>query len=581
MLNATLGWICNPVQVFILFRRGMTMIKNKLQCKAVSIALCCLCCLFFVAQSLAQVSVITYHNNNSRTGLNAQETILTPANVSNHQLGRLFYQSVDANIFAQPLYVPNLAIPGQGTHNVVFVATENDSVYAFDADQKIPVLWHANLIDGAHGGVAGEIPMSPSDITYPGCSPYVLNTIGPVVGTTSTPVIDLTTHRMYVETKSRKPNYPNQPVFVHRLHAIDITTGNDIARVDITAAGFDPLMHLQRAALLLSNGVIFLGFGSHNDCPSWHGWLFAYDAATLSQKAVFDTTPSGSGGSIWMSGNGPAADTGGNIYAATSNGDFDTTLNSQGYPVFGDFGDSLLKFTLSGNNLAVTDYFTTNNESYLNQHDLDVGAGGIILLPDQPGSYPHLLIQVGKDGTIYLLNRDQMTTLNRHYCVNCLMDSQIVQELYTAVGNNNSGGGSQGANFYSSPVYWNGNVYFWGINDVLKMYSLNNGLLSTSPTHSSYDAYGTPPNDMQGANLSISSNGNQNGIVWSLSSQYFWLSGSLVLRAHDATNLSLLYSSDSLSSDDAGPAVKFAVPTVANGKVYVGAGGQFTVYGLL
>lgn len=555
----------------------MIRIKRKFYYGAGSIALC----LLLLAQTHAQVSVTTYHNNNSRTGLNSQETILTPSNVSNHGLHRLFYQWVDANIFAQPLYVPSLAIPGQGTHNVVFVATENDTVYAFDADQNVPVLWHANLIDGAHGGVAGEIPVSPSDITSSGCSPYVQGTIGPVVGTTSTPVIDLSNHKMYVETKSKKPNpnNPNQPIFVQRLHAIDITTGNDIARVDITAAGFDPLMHLQRPALLLSNGTIFLGFGSHNDCPSWHGWLFAYDAATLSQKAVFDATPSGNGGSIWMSGNGPAADSNGNIYAATSNGDFDTTMNSQGFPVFGDFGDSLLKFTLNGSNLAVTDYFTTNNESYLNQHDLDVGAGGIVLLPDQPGSYPHLLIQVGKDGTIYLLNRDQLTSLNRHYCVNCLMDSQIVQELYEVLGNN-VGSGSQLANYYSSPVYWNSNVYFWGINDVLKSYALNNGLLSTTPTHSSPDAYGTPPNDMQGANLSVSSNGNQNAIVWSLSSQYYFLSGSLVLRAHDANTLALLYSSDSLPSDNAGPAVKFAVPTVVNGKVYVGAGGQFTVYGL-
>lgn len=560
----------------------MTMLRiiKKFQYGAASIALC----LFLAAQSQAQVSVTTYHNNNSRTGLNSQETILTPANISNHGLHRLFYQWVDANVFAQPLYVPSLAIPGQGTHNVVFVATENDTVYAFDADSNVPPLWHANLIDGAHGGVAGEIPMSPSDIgntNVYGYAQVALNTIGPVIGITSTPVIDLSTHKMYVETKSRKPNpnNPNQVIFVQRLHAIDITTGNDIARVDITATGFDPLMHLQRSALLLSNGTILLGFGSHNDWPTWHGWLFAYDAATLTQKAVFDASPSGSGASIWMSGNGPAADSNGNVYVATSNGDFDTTMNSQGFPAFGDYGDSLIKLSLNGSSLAPVDYFTTNNESYLNQHDLDLGAGGILLLPDQPGSYPHLLIQAGKDGTIYLINRDQMTTLNRHYCVTCLMDSQIVQELYEVLGDN-VGQNSAGSNYYSSPVYWNNNVYFWGINDVLKSYALTNGLLSTTPTHTSPDAYGTPPNDMQGANLAISSNGNQNAIIWSLSSQYYFLSGSVVLRAHDANTLALLYSSDSIGSDDAGPAVKFAVPTVVNGKVYVGAGGKFTVYGL-
>jgi hypothetical protein len=570
-----------------------------------------------VRATAAVPSVTTYHNDNSRTGLNSQETILTPASITNRQFGRLFTQGVDENIFAQPLYVPNVAIPGQGTHNVVFVATENASVYAFDADHQLPALWHANLIDAAHGGVTGELPMSPVDIASP-IPPYTTpytppdfvaayiaqHTIGTNIGLTSTPVIDLSTNRMYVETKSKQTNH-GQPIFFQRLHAVDITTGNDIARVNITAPNFAPLYQLQRSALLLSNGTIFVAFSSHNDWAGYNGWLFAYSAATLTQTGVFCTTPGGSAGSIWMSGNGPAADNNGNLYMTTANGTFDTNLNGQGFPQWGDFGNSVLKISPGSGSLFPVDYFTTNNQNYLNQKDLDIGAGGVLLLPDQPGQNPHLLVHAGKDGTIYLINRDQMTTLNRHYCPTCgPLDSQIVQELYMALGNNNNlpcppappncncqgdlDSSGNTVNYYGSPVYWNNNLYFWGTNDALKQYALTNGLLSTSPTHTSSDTYPATyyvysncgfHTNLAGGHMSISSNGTQNAIVWSLSSQLIELSGSLVLRAHDANTLALLYSSDWINTDDAGQAVKFAIPTVVNGKVYVGAGGQLTVYG--
>jgi hypothetical protein len=580
-----------------------------------------------VRATAAIPSVTTYHNDNSRTGLNSQETILTPANITSRQFGRLFTQGVDQNIFAQPLYVPNVAISGKGTHNVVFVCTENDTVYAFDADRQMPALWQANMIDAAHGGVTGEIPMgaedigSPIPLTFPNqftpqdlaCAYFTLHNIGTEIGITSTPVIDLSTNKMYVETKSKRPG----AIFVHRLHALDITTGNDIARVNITAQNFDPLHQLQRPALLLSNGTVFVAFGSHADWSGYNGWLFAYNAATLAQTGVLCTTPGGSEGAIWMSGNGPAADQNGNLFLTTANGTFDTTLNSQGYPQWGDFGDSVLKISPGSGSLFPVDYFTTNNQATLNGSDLDVGAGGVLLLPDQPGNNPHLLVQAGKDGTIYLINRDQMTTLNRHYCPSCTpLDSQIVQEFYMALGNNintpcppippgcvcnnppfqsqcnctndiDRSGGQQ--DYYGSPVYWNNNVYFWGINDALKQYTLTNGLLGATP-HAATDIYTPTPyvspancggwrTDPVGGHMSISSNGNQSGIVWSLSSQLWELQGSLILRAHDANTLAELYSSDWMSSDDAGPAVKFATPTVVNGKVYVGAGGQLTVYG--
>jgi hypothetical protein len=522
--------------------------------------------------SAAQTSVLTYHYDNSRTGQDTNETTLTLSNVNTNQFGKLFSQPVDGYLYAQPLYVPNLAIPGKGTHNVVFVATEGDSVYAFDADNNsgsnASPLWRASLLDTAHGAAAGARTVDSSiDI---GCGDLI-----PQIGITSTPVIDFGTGTMYVEAKSKENG-----AFVHRLHALDITTGAEkspgpvVINAAVKGRGdgssndslpFDSLHQNNRPGLLLVNGNIYIGFASHCDFGPYHGWVFAYEAATFSQKGVFVSTPDGGLGGFWMSGAGLAADTNGNIFAATGNGTFDA-----GHIPATQFGDTILKLALSGGKLSVVDYFTPFNQGRLNLFDIDLGSGGVLLLPDQPGTHPHLLLQAGKEGRIYLVDRDQMTAGNLHFCRTCATgrkDTQIVQEIPNALGG-----------MWSMPAYWNGSVYFWGSGDVLKAYSLTNGMLSVSPSSTSTDSYGFP-----GAIPTISANGNTNGIVWSLKTDAYNSNGSSVLRAHNAGNVAdMLYSSDQNSGrDDPAGAVKFSVPTVMNGKVYVGAAGRLSVYGLL
>jgi hypothetical protein len=508
----------------------------------------------------AQVSVTTYHNDISRTGQNTQETILTPANVGTSQFGKLFTVQVDGQIYAQPLYLANLSIAG-GTHNVVFVATEGDSVYAFDADSGV-LYWHASMIDTAHGAASGATTVNISDIGNCG-------NITPQIGITSTPVIDLSRSALYVEAKSKENG-----TFVQRLHALNLASGNEQFPGPVAingssqGASFDPLHHLNRPGLLLMNGIIYVGFGSHCDFTPYHGWVFAYNASNFAQSGVFVSTPNQNvsrppnavpgAGAFWAAGAGLAGD-GASLYAATGNGDFDNLT---------DFSDSIVKLTLSAPNLLLSDWFTPFDQATLNQNDTDLGSGGVLLLPTQSGSHPRELVQVGKEGTIYVINRDQMTVNNQHFCSGCTSNPQIVQEVPSAVGG-----------MWSMPAYWNNNVYFWGVGDNLKKYSLSSGLLSTAPQAISPDAYAYP-----GATPSISSNGTSNGIVWTLKLPS---SGPAVLRAHDAASLNVLYLSDRHSNlDNVGMEMNFTVPTVANGKVYAGggsggAGGQLSVYGLL
>lgn len=520
-----------------------------------SIVLLCVTLCLSVAQG--QVNVTTYHNDNFRTGQNTQEAMLTPGNVNTNQFGRLFSSPVDGDIYAQPLYVAGLNMPGSGVHNVVFAATEGDSVYAFDADNGTQ-LWQASMIDTAHGAAPGATTVDSNlDIQC--------GNITPQVGITSTPVIDLSSGTIFVEAKSKENGG-----FVHRLHALDITSGNEKFPGPAVIGGssqgvtFDPLQHMNRPALLLMGGNIYIAFASHCDHTPYFGWVFAYDAGSFAQTGIFITTPNpnvprpngaipGAGG-IWMSGAGPAGD-GVNVFASTGNGDFDNLT---------DFGDSIIRLTLGGGGLAITDWFTPANQDSLNAGDQDVGSGGVLLLPDQPGAHLHELVQAAKEGKIYVIDRDQMTTDNLHYCPNCASD-QIVQELPNAI----VGG------IWNMPAYWNNNVYFWGQGDVLRAFSVSNGLLSFQGA--SGDTYGYP-----GATPSVSSNGVSSGIVWSLKVDAFGSHGPAVLRAHDAIGLNLLYSSDqNPGRDNPGPAVEFTVPTVANGKVYVGTSGQLSAFGLL
>jgi hypothetical protein len=512
--------------------------------------------------------VFTQHNDIARTGLNANETALTAASVQ-AAFGKKFSSPVDAAIYAQPLYVPNVSIGG-AIHNVVYVVTEGDSAYAFDADTGSQY-WHANLIDTAHGATTGETTVD--SINDAGCGDLV-----PQIGATSTPVIDPSTGTMYVETKSKKTN----ATFVHRLHGIDITTGAEKLGTppDITGTApipgggtitFNALKHMNRPGLLWLNGIIYIAYASHCDNTPYYGWVFAYDASTLTQKAIWNATPTsdavnGGLGGIWMSGAGLAADSAGNIFTSTGNGLFDTA-----HVPATQLGDSNVKLFYNGTiTFSLLDYFTPFNQLNLSNNDTDLGSGGILLLPDQPGGHPHEMVQVGKEGTIRLIDRDQMTAGNLHYCASSCnnQDAQIAQELISAVGG-----------MWSMPAYWNGHVYMAGNGNAVSSFALNgSGMLGTTPTSAGSHFFGFP-----GTTPSVSANGTTNGIVWSLDTGNNGTDGSAllpaVLYANDAATMTELYNSSHVAGDAAGGAVKFAVPTIANGKVYVGTATELDVYG--
>jgi hypothetical protein len=516
------------------------------------------------------VSVLTQHNDNARTGQNTSETILNTTNVNTAQFGKLFAMPADGQVYAQPLYVPGVTING-GVHNVVIIATENDSVYTYDADTGGAALWKASMVDAAHGAGAGETPLNSA-------AEGLCADLEPQVGITSTPVIDPSSKTIYVEAKST-----NGTNYFHRLHALDLLTGNEKSPGPVKIAGtvsgtgdgsvngqiaFDDFHHLNRPGLLLMNGTIYLAYASHCDHGPYHGWLFAYDAASFTQKSVYVSTPNGGLGGFWMSGAGVAADASGNIFIATGNGDFNLTS----VPV--ETGDTILKLGTTNQILTLVDFFTPQNQAALGAppNDVDLGAGGVLLLPDQPGQFPHILVEAGKEGKIYVVSRDQMTTGNSHYCNLCGSDPEIIEEA-----------GAVGPMF-NLPAYWNNTLYFWGVNDVLKSIPVTNGLPGFTHITSS-----TPLINFPGAGVSVSSNGTAAGsaIVWAIDGTHFLGSsngfGPAVLYAYDATNIpTMLYSSgQNAARDAAGNAVKFVVPTVVNGKVYVGTSTEVDVYGLL
>jgi hypothetical protein len=506
-------------------------------------------------------SVLTYHNDNARTGQNLGETLLTPANVKHPGFKKLFSDAVDKDIFAQPLYVPGVSIPGQGTHNVVYVVTENDSVYAFDADTAGKTLWKVSFINPA----AGITTVPDSDVNDFGDSS--------VFGITATPVIDGSSGTLYVLAFTKESG-----VHRYRLHALNIATGAEKfggpvalgAQVAGTGQGstngevpFEAVQQNTRPALLLSNGKVYISSGAFVEA-TWHGWMLAYNATTLAHVATFNTTPDAQSGALWMSGGGPAADSQGNVFVATANGPFNANTGGSNY------GDSYLK--LNGGTLAVTDYFTPSDEVTLDNEDLDLGSGAAMLLPPQAGtSIPNLLVGGGKDGTVYLVNRDNMGKFNSS-------SNKAVQTIPQAIGESGCASADNGCTF-DTPTYWENKVYFAGAGDTLKAFQLNNGLLVTAPISHSAATFPT-----RGATPAISANGATNGIVWVVDSSAFYSKsgGPAILRAYNANNLSTeLYDSNQAgTADQPGPAVKFAVPTVANGKVYIATRTQLTVYGL-
>jgi hypothetical protein len=548
-------------------------------------------------------AVLTYHNDPSRDGANVKEYALTPTTVATTTFGKLFGCGVDGALYGQPLWIKGLTIGG-GVHNVIFAATENDTVYAFDADTNPCVTyWHVNLLDTLHGGAAGEKPIAWNDVG--GCG----GNIYPQVGVTSTPVIATSTNTIYLVSASEM-NVTNpgncvstSGTFLHKLHALDLITGSEKfnAPVTITAAvpgtgdasvngmvGFDSQFENQRAGLASDGGKIFVGFASHEDAKPFHGWLFGYSAANVQdQVALFNTTPNGIGGAdggIWAGGAAPPVDAGGDVYVAVANGVFDESPT----PSENDYGDSVLRLhsitgtTPNGKNLSVADYFTPFNESNLAEEDADLGSGGPVLLPTQTtkGLPANLLVQIGKQALVYLINRDSMGGYNAS-------SNQVVQSFTTPSG------------VFGSPAFWHNNLYIGGPRDGLRQYVFDpaKGQFNTPAASVSSQVFSWP-----GTTPSISSNGATNGIVWTLDESLYGYgthnagidcsvvplpaacAGPAILHAYDATNLAVEYWNSTMAAnnrDKAGNAVKFVPPTIANGKVYVATRSGIIVYGLL
>ena len=509
--------------------------------------------------------VTTYHNDNMRTGDNLNETVLTTTNVNSTTFGKLFTYPLDGLALASPVYMADVNIPGQGIHNVVYVATEHDSVYAFDANglDSAP-LWHDSFIDPAAGVTTVPIADVGEDDDPD------------EIGINATPVIDPSTGTLYV-VAATKEIVNGQATYVFRLHALDITTGAEkfggpvVIQASVPGTGidssggmitFNPLRENERTGLLLSNGVVYFAFSSHSDVDPYHGWVFGYNASNLQQVLVYCDTPNSTEGGIWMDEDGLATDSSGDIYFTTGNGGFDANTGGS------DYGDSYEKISPTG---TVVDYFTPDNQATLNADDLDTSSGGVLLLPTQSGPYPDELVSAGKDGTVYVVNRDNMG----HYSATT---NHVIQSL-TGIFPNNSGG--DGGNF-SSPVYFNGYVYFAPVLGTVQAFQLTNGLLSTAPTSQSSEVYGG-----RGGTMAISANGSSNGILWVLQNPSMGSGGGTtapgVLHAYDATNLgNELYNSSQAGSRDTLDAwLKFSVPVVVNGQVFVTSSSQLTVYGLL
>jgi hypothetical protein len=513
----------------------------------------------------SNVSVLTYHNDNARTGLNPNETILTTSNVRSLTFRKLGSLAVTGLVDAEPLYVGNLTVGGRA-RNVVFVATEHDMVYAFDAD-TFSMLWQKSVLG------AGE---SPSDDR--GC-PQVT----PEIGVTSTPVIDLNqgpNGTIFVVAMSKSGNS-----YFQRLHALDLTTGAEQAGSPTTISAtfekpghpgqfvtFDPKQYKERAALLLLNGVIYTTWASHCDFDPYTGWIMGYSESTLQQTSVLNVTPNGTRGAIWMSGGGPAADSSGNIYLLDANGTFDTTL-SNGFPVNGDYGNAFLKLSTGGNSLAVADYFNMHDTVAQSNADLDFGSGGAVVLldvRDNGGTTWHLAVGAGKDSRIYVVNRDNMGKFNPN---NDSAAYQVVSGAFPCTPNVLEC-------VFSTPAFFNNTLYYGAVADTLKAFPFVNARLASSTSHSpaTFVYPGTTP--------SISSNGTSNGIVWAIEGCRSATSCTGALHAYDAANLA----NEFYNSNQAGGGrdqfstnrnCKYVTPMIANGKVYVGTPNAVVVFGLL
>jgi hypothetical protein len=516
------------------------------------------CAALMLGSAFGQVTVTTYHNDNSRTGQNLNETILTTANVNTSGFGRQFSIPVDGFVYAQPLYLSNVSVSNLGVHNVVYVATENDSVYAFDADSiagsNASPLWHVSFLN------AGATTLSTSDVS---CTD-----ITPQIGITGTPVIDSSSGTLYVVARTKENG-----TFVQRLHALDVTSGAEkfggpvVIQASVAGSGsgsvngqvsFDAQSQNQRAGLLLQNGMVYIAWGSLCDVSPYRGWIMAYGAQSLAQMGAYITSTSAVGGGVWESGSGLAGDEFFNVYFATGNGAFNANTGGT------DYCDSVVKLGLpTAGSFPVADYFTPYNQSTFGSADL--GSGGVLLLPDQAAgsTHPHLAVQAGKLGEIYLLDRDNMG----HF--NASGNSQIVQDIPGALPNGE----------WNMPAWWNNTLFYGGKTDSIRAYAFNptTEMFSTTPSSISAKVFGYP-----GTTPSLSANGTGDAILWAVNSTTYASGAPAALFAYDASNLSKqLYSTGQNSArDNPGPAVKFTVPTVANGKVYLGTQTLLSVFGL-
>jgi fibronectin type 3 domain-containing protein len=540
------------------------------------------------ARDVPSVNVLSYHNDNASTGQNLGETILTPANVNSSTFGKLFTTTVDGQVYAQPLIMTGVNITtggSQGPHDVAFVETEHDSIYAIDANVGT-VLWQDSFINP--GAQVTTIPSADCNC----------NDISPEYGITGTPVIDPTTNTIYLAARTKEViSAVNH--YIYRLHALSLSDGSEkfggpAVIADTTLSGgqfgyvsgpsvrgtgvggnkntvpFNSLREAQRPGLTIANGSVYLAFGSECDNGPYHGWLLGYDLHTLQPTAVFNTTPNGTEGGIWMSGGAVTTDSIGNLFLQVGNGSFNASTTPGSFPADGDYGESILRIVpdpgstpsnpnVNGWGLRVADFFTPFNEAILNQNDRDVGSGGLLLLPDSMGSTatPHLMVGGGKEGRLYLLNRDNLGKFDPN-------TDHVVQEMLLPDG------------IFETPALFGNSIYFAAAfhhGEPVTAYSITNAVLSATPSSQSHDLFFFP-----GSTTSISANGSTSGITWNIDRS------SAQLRAYDATNLaSELYTSAQAPGgrDLLGTAVKFAVPTVANGRVYVGTASALVVYGLL
>ncbi len=510
--------------------------------------------LTLVSCALAQ-DVLTYHNNNGRTGLYSAESTLTLSNVNSASFGKLFTVSVDGLVDGEPLYLSAVPISGSGTHNLLIVVTENDSVYAFDADTGAAI-WHISALK------SGE---TPSDDR--GCSQ-----VTPQIGITSTPVISRpkgSNGVIYTVAMSKDSSGD----YHQRLHALDATTGNELYNgpVDITAkypgtgdnssggyVVFDPAQYKERSGLLQMGNTIYLTWASHCDIRPYTGWIMGYNATTLKQTTVLNVTPNGNEGAIWGAGAGLSADGSGNIFFLDANGVFDTTLNSGGFPNSGDYGNAFIRLTTKGG-LAAADYFEMYNGVQESDSDTDLGSGGGILLPsmkDASGTLWQLAAGAGKDSNLYVVNRTSMGKFNSS-------SNNIYQELAGAL----PGG------IWSMPAFSNGRLYFGPVGQPLMEFQFKNAKLLTSAVAKTTNSFGYP-----GTTPSISSNKGANAIVWASEN-----TNPAVLHAYNGATLVELYNTNQASNgrDHFGAGNKFIIPMIANGKVYVGTTNGVGVFGLL